>query len=154
MDRLKELLPTLGHRNWVLIADAAYPLQVAPGIEVVSVDMNHEQAVEQAVRLLSSAPHVSPKAAIDLELVKLAEGNDWAKQILGLMRGALNGTPTRTVLHENLISEVSEAAKEFKVLVLKTNCARPYTTLFLTLECGYWMSADEQKLRDSMERKR
>src|SRR5665213_988847 len=30
---LDERLPLYGHRNWIVIADSAYPLQSAPGIE-------------------------------------------------------------------------------------------------------------------------
>jgi len=33
--RLKEQLPLLGHRNWIVVADSAYPLQTAPGIETI-----------------------------------------------------------------------------------------------------------------------
>ena len=31
--KLRLELPLLGHRNWIVIADSAYPLQTAPGIE-------------------------------------------------------------------------------------------------------------------------
>ena len=31
--KLHQQLPLLGHRNWILIVDSAYPLQVSPGIE-------------------------------------------------------------------------------------------------------------------------
>lgn len=32
---LTRRLPELGHRNWIVIADSAYPSQVAPGIETI-----------------------------------------------------------------------------------------------------------------------
>ena len=33
--QLSERLPEFGHRNWIVIADSAYPRQSAPGIETV-----------------------------------------------------------------------------------------------------------------------
>ena len=33
-------LPALGHRNWVVVVDAAYPLQTSAGIETITVQQN------------------------------------------------------------------------------------------------------------------
>ena len=32
---LEERLPLFGHRNWIVVADAAYPAQCRPGIETI-----------------------------------------------------------------------------------------------------------------------
>ena len=32
---LKALLPLYGHRNWIVVADSAYPAQSCPGIETI-----------------------------------------------------------------------------------------------------------------------
>jgi len=55
------------------------------------------------------------------------------------------------VPHEELIVKLDEAAKTFRVLVLKTNLTLPYTSVFLELDCGYWDSRAEAELRKSME---
>ena len=34
-DQLTEMMPYLGHRNWIVIADMAYPLQTNPGIKTI-----------------------------------------------------------------------------------------------------------------------
>jgi hypothetical protein len=34
--KLEQELPLLGHRNWIVIADSAYPWQTAPGIETIN----------------------------------------------------------------------------------------------------------------------
>ena len=31
----EEILPMLGHRNWILVVDKAYPMQSADGIETI-----------------------------------------------------------------------------------------------------------------------
>ena len=36
--RLAEAMPLLGHRNWILVVDSAYPLQISPGIETVETN--------------------------------------------------------------------------------------------------------------------
>ena len=33
--KVNTAIPLLGHRNWILIVDSAYPLQVAPGVETI-----------------------------------------------------------------------------------------------------------------------
>jgi hypothetical protein len=55
------------------------------------------------------------------------------------------------VPHEELIAKLDEAAKTFRVFVLKTNLTLPYTSVFLELDCGYWDSRAEAELRKSME---
>ena len=37
-ETLRKELPLLGHRNWIVVADSAYPLQTAPGIETIRAD--------------------------------------------------------------------------------------------------------------------
>ena len=37
-ERLEAELPLLGHRNWIVVTDMAYPLQSAPGIETIYAD--------------------------------------------------------------------------------------------------------------------
>jgi hypothetical protein len=33
--KLQQELPLLGHRNWIVVVDSAYPWQTSPGIETV-----------------------------------------------------------------------------------------------------------------------
>ena len=33
--QLRSLLPLFGHRNWIVVADSAYPAQSKPGIETI-----------------------------------------------------------------------------------------------------------------------
>ena len=56
-----------------------------------------------------------------------------------------------TVLHEDLIARLDQAGKTFKIVMVKTTLAVPYTTVFLELDCGYWSPADEAKMREKMK---
>ena len=44
--RLQHLLPLLGHRNWIVVADSAYPAQSNPGIETIYTGEDHVQLLE------------------------------------------------------------------------------------------------------------
>jgi hypothetical protein len=50
-------------------------------------------------------------------------------------------------LHEGIIQELDAAAKLFNVLIIKTDLAIPYTSVFFQLECGYWNGEAEKNLR-------
>jgi hypothetical protein len=54
------------------------------------------------------------------------------------------------VPHEELIGKLDEAAKTFRVLILKTNLTLPYTSVFLELDCGYWDAGSEERLRQAI----
>src|ERR1700735_2611247 len=36
--RVDGTMPLLGHRNWILIVDSAYPLQTSPGVETIETN--------------------------------------------------------------------------------------------------------------------
>jgi hypothetical protein len=46
---------------------------------------------------------------------------------------------------------LDKAAETFRVLVLKTDLALPYTSVFLELDCGYWSPGAERRLREAMK---
>jgi hypothetical protein len=62
----------------------------------------------------------------------------------------LQGNQVEQVPHAKLIAGVDEAGKLFHILVLKTNLAIPYTSVFIRLDCKYWTSEDEKRLRTKM----
>ncbi|MCX6341603.1 MAG: hypothetical protein NTU72_04405, partial [Fimbriimonadales bacterium] len=53
-------LPALGHRNWVVVVDAAYPLQTSAGIETITVKQDHISAVKDVLSALGKTKHVRP----------------------------------------------------------------------------------------------
>lgn len=59
----------------------------------------------------------------------------------------LGELPAQSMPHEEIISMMDEAARQFRVLVIKTNSSLPYTSVFLRLECGYWTQDAELRLR-------
>lgn len=73
--RLKEQLPLLGHRNWIVVADSAYPLQTAPGIETIYVAADQLAVVKSVLAELAKTKHVQPTIYTDAEMKFVAEKN-------------------------------------------------------------------------------
>lgn len=151
-DTLAGYLPALGHRNWIVVADAAFPLQISPGIETIVTGEDHFAVLEKVLKAVDGAKHIRPKIWIDKELgyvtEDLAPGADEAKRRLDQ---ALRGRGAAPVLHEDLIARLDRAGQAFKIVTVKTTLAVPYTSVFLELDCGYWPSENEAKMRDRMK---
>lgn len=150
--QLREQLPLLGHRNWIVVTDAAYPLQTSPGVETLYVDADQLQVVEGVLAELARTKHVRPTVYTDSELKYVAEKNAPG---IGVHRDRLQrllaDLPASVLPHESLIARVDEAGKTFKILVIKTPQTLPYTSVFLQLDCGYWTAQAEKELRAAIK---
>lgn len=148
---LRKELPLLGHRNWIVIADSAYPWQTSPGVETISTGAGQLELIRSVLDALSKTKHVHPVVMNDSELPyvpeKDAHGISAYRDALSKL---LNGRPVQSIPHEEIIKRLDEAGKTFHVLLLKTNHTQPYTSLFLRLECGYWSPEAEKELRNAM----
>ena len=146
--KLKDELPLLGHRNWILIVDAAYPLQTAIGIETVDTGAPMAVVRQEVLRDLERQEHVRPSIFMDSELRYLkVEDVPGIQQYRQQVEAALGGQVVTEVPHEQLIAKVDDAGKLFHVLILKTTLTMPYTSMFLQLDCRYWSGDSEAKLR-------
>jgi RbsD / FucU transport protein family len=150
--RLKEQLPLLGHRNWIVVADSAYPLQTAPGIETIYVAADQLTVVKSVLAELAQTKHVQPTIYTDAEMKFVAEKNAPG---MGAYRAGLEkllaAKPVQVLPHEQIIAKLDEAGKTFKVLLIKTPLTLPYTSVFFQLECGYWNAESEKELREAMK---
>lgn len=153
---VEDRLALFGHRNWIVVADAAYPLQTRAGIETVCSGESHAKVLKQIVRQLSKCGHVRPRVYIDAELDHVAETDaPGVSDFREAARSILAGAAPQSVLHETLISRLDEAAKLFAILIVKTTATIPYTTVFFELDCGYWSDEAESRMRaDLTARKR
>ena len=150
--QLAKQLPLLGHRNWIVVADSAYPLQTAPGIETIYVNADQLAVVQGVLGELAKTRHVKPTIYTDTEMKFVAEKNAPG---IGAYRDGLGnilaGKPVQVLPHEQIIAKLDEAGKTFKVLIIKTPLTLPYTSVFFQLECGYWNADSEKALREAMK---
>jgi len=148
---LRERLPLFGHRNWIVIADAAYPAQSGTGIETVVTGAGQLEVVEAMLGAITASPHVRPVVYVDGELEFVAEadapGADGYRARLGELTGRLE---CRRLPHEEIIAKLDAAGALFRVLILKTTLAIPYTSVFVNLDCAYWSAGAEGRLRDRL----
>jgi L-fucose mutarotase/ribose pyranase (RbsD/FucU family) len=70
---LDTALPLLGHRNWIVIADSAYPAQSNPGIETIATGADHLELLNAVFSAIESARHVRPKIYLDRELQHVSD---------------------------------------------------------------------------------
>jgi hypothetical protein len=148
--RLQRLLPRFGHRNWIVVADSAYPAQSNPGIETISTGEDHLRLLGKALESIAAQPHVRANVYLDAELTHVQE-----KDAAGVteLRGdieCLVGRTARVLEHEQIIAKLDESAKVFNIVILKSTLAIPYTSVFLELDCGYWSPDAETRLRKSI----
>jgi hypothetical protein len=149
--RLEEVLPQFGHRNWIVVADSAYPAQARPSIETLVTAADQIQVVGRVLGAIASSKHVTPTVYTDRELKFVAEAD--APGITAYRRqlgGMLKGYVVNELAHERLIAQLDEAGQTFRVLIIKTSMTLPYTSVFLRLDCAYWNADAEQKLRAVM----
>lgn len=148
---LAELLPLYGHRNWIVVADSAYPAQSQPGIETIFTGCDQLTAVRKVYDAITEAPHVRAHVYVDQELASVPEHD--AAGVLDY-RGQLErlfGPSMREVPHEQIITRLDEAGQVFRVLLLKTTMTIPYTSVFFELDCGYWSADAEKRMRKAMK---
>jgi hypothetical protein len=145
---LDERLPMFGHRNWIVVADAAYPAQSSSGIETIVSGLSHQAAIKKVLARLHACRHVCPVIHVDRELTLVDEKDapgidsyrDWLK-------GALKGLSVTLAPHDEIISKLDRAAQMFSILIVKSTMTIPYTSVFIELGCGYWDADAEARLR-------
>jgi len=155
---IDEQVGLLGHRNMIIIADSAYPIQVGGGVNVIATGADHQEVVSHAVKAIEKCPAVRPLVALDAEFAFVPEEHapgaaKLRKSILAILEGK-SAAPVREELHDTLLKEVNELAKDYTVVVFKTTGVIPYSSVFLTLDCGYWSAEAEEALRKNMEENR
>ena len=141
----------MGHRNWIVVVDSAYPLQTSPGIETIDTGVDQITVVREVLQAIAHSRQVRPVVFMDAELsfVTEEEAPDVTKY-RGQIKAALGDLPVHSALHEQLIHQMNQAGGTFHILILKTTLTVPYTSVFLRLDCKYWSDRAEDKLRQAM----
>lgn len=144
---VRRQLPLLGHRNWIVVTDMAYPLQTGTGITTVYTSSSYTDVLAFVRQTLGEMPHVYPHIYQDAEFDRLREdfcpGID---SIRSALRPLLPAGKVTYREHESLIATLDSVSRFFQVLVLKTNLTIPYSSVFFELDCKYWDAAQQKAL--------
>ncbi len=146
---LEQDLHLLGHRNWILVVDKAFPEQSSPGMKYIYVEGELLPTLEYVLEQVEASSHVKPIIYRDKELSFISEeqapGIDafrWESKIL------LEDRPVNTLWHDEVFKMLDKSSSLFRTLVIKTNGTLPYTSVFLQLDCAYWNPENEALLRE------
>ncbi|HZZ40193.1 MAG TPA: RbsD/FucU domain-containing protein [Acidobacteriaceae bacterium] len=149
---LHEMVPLLGHRNWILIVDSAYPLQYSPGIETIETGASQTEVLRDVLNAVDHSIHVRPVVFMDAELPFVPEQDaPGVSQARSELKAILGTRPVTRLPHEQLLQKVDAVSRSYKVLILKTSETVPYTSVFLQLNCKYWSDDAEARLRSAMQ---
>ena len=145
-------IQALGNRNWIVIADQSFPLHSRRGVRTLLVDKETPEVLSGVLDVLDSQQHVSPVFYRTRELGFVENDNApgidlYRKQI----SEALRGYDIRDFQSRYLSVVLEDDSKTFAVLVIKTQTALPYSSIFIELDSGFWDQRSEQKLRTKME---
>jgi hypothetical protein len=149
--RLKQVLPLLGHRNWIMIVDSAYPLQSSAGVETLETNTDQIEVIRKVLDAIDGSIQVRPIVYMDAELPFVTEKD--APGVTAYREKVKVALGTRTITslpHEQIIAKVDEVGKTFHIVVLKTTMTVPYTSVFLQLNCKYWSDDAEAQMRKAM----
>src|SRR6266478_3068124 len=124
---LQQRLPLYGHRNWIVVSDAAFPAYSQNGIETIVVNQDLPSVLNYVAKAISSSKHLR-------EEINRAFG-----------KSSLPSIP-----HAEALSKIDDAGKIFRVLFIKTNTTIPYSSVFLRLDCGYMTDEIESKIRNAI----
>jgi len=148
---LRRGLPLFGHRNWIVVADSAYPAQSNPGIETLVAGGDQIQVVRKVKDAIADCIHVRANIYTDLELGFVEENDapgitEYRRQLDAL----LDSSNCRQLPHEQIIAKLDQCAQMFRIMIVKTDLTIPYSSVFFELDCGYWTAEAEQRLRQAM----
>jgi D-ribose pyranose/furanose isomerase RbsD len=151
--KLDQMMPLLGHRNWIMIVDSAYPLQSSAGVETIETNEDQMAVIRTVLHTIDSSIQVRPIVYMYAELPFVPEKD--APGVTAYRQGIqemMKGRAITSLPHEQIIQKVDEVGKTFHIVVLKTTMTVPYTSVFLQLNCKYWSDEAEANLRKAMSR--
>ncbi len=145
----------LGYRNWIVIAEASFPAHNRVGLRQVSAPVDVPDAVDYVLRTLEQTENVRPQIFVTRELRALE--NDFAPGVDELrkrLEDSLHGHEPTELDQQSLLTLLEDANRSYDVLVIRTETALPYSSVFLELQPGYWDVESEERLRKRIERER
>jgi L-fucose mutarotase/ribose pyranase (RbsD/FucU family) len=145
----------LGYRNWIVIAEASFPAHSRSGVRQVAAPVEIPEALDYVLQALERTENVRPQVYLTRELRSVE--NDFAPGIDDMrkrIQTSLHGHEPTELDQQSLLTLLEDANRSFDVLVIRTQTALPYSSVFLELKPGYWDTDSEARLRDRIEHER
>jgi L-fucose mutarotase/ribose pyranase (RbsD/FucU family) len=145
----------LGYRNWIVIAEASFPAQSRIGMRQVTAPVEIPEAVDYVLQALERTENVRPQVYLTREMRSVE--NEFAPGIDDMrkrIQTSLHGHEATELDQQSLLTLLEDANRSFDVLVIRTQTALPYSSVFLELKPGYWDADSEARLRERIEHER
>ncbi|MFK7910402.1 MAG: hypothetical protein AB8F34_07340 [Akkermansiaceae bacterium] len=149
---IRNELAHLGARNWIVVAEAAFPVQSRRGLRVIHIDADIPDLVDGIEQVIEEKHHVKPRIYVTSEIGKVEY--DYApgvKHYRKELETALHGRETLKLNNNMLMRMLEDTTKTYRVLVIKSRTALPYSSVFMELGSGYWDAESEVHLRNVMD---
>lgn len=152
LKKIEQDFPLLGHRNWIVVTDMAYPLQTKEGVLTYYADKPYTEVVRWVKSRIGRMPHVYAHVYRDEEYRFLNE--DICPGIEELKKEMEQCIPEDSVVfcrHEELLTRMDSVSNLYRVIVIKTPLLKPYTSVFWELDCKYWGQEKQLLLQEKMQ---
>ena len=150
---MRNELGYLGARNWIVVAEAAFPIQSRRGLRVIRIDGDIPNVVDGVEQIIEEKYHVKPRIYTTTEIDHV--DYDYAPGIKNYRKEldeALHGREAVRLDNSMLMRMLNDTSKTYRVLVIKTRTALPYSSVFMELGSGYWDAESESVLRTEIEK--
>jgi D-ribose pyranose/furanose isomerase RbsD len=148
-------LGKLGYRNWIVISEASLPAQNRPGIHQITATAEIPEVVDYVLRTMEQTENVRPRVYVTREMRAVennfAPGMDTYREAL---KKSLHAHETTELDQQALLTLMEDANRTLDVLVIRTQTALPYSSIFMELQPGYWDGESEARLRERIQRQR
>lgn len=152
--KLRPDVRKMGGGNWLVIAEAAFPVQSKEGLKVIYLDEEIPDVVEAVELLIAETHHVKPRIYVTSEIAHVEY--DYApgvKHFRKKLKQVFQERETLKLDQEILLSLLKNSSKSYRILVVKTRTALPYSSVFMEMGSGYWSTESESALRDALDKK-
>ena len=142
----------LGARNWVVVADPACPLPAGTGIVSINVPACTVDAFREVLDLLEIEGAVVPRIWVSHELSAVPENRapgvtEHRRELEKLLLGRFHYEVNSRVID----MQIAQAAKDFRILYIRTNTRLPYSSIAIELDSGYWSSDAEAEVQRRLQ---
>ncbi len=146
-------LDVLGARNWIVVADPAYPILAGEGVDVLVVDADAASTLREVLSTLAAEGALTPRLWLCSELEVVPENRaPGIRRYRNTLRRLISRHLHYEVTDRIISLQLAQAAQTYRILYIKTNTALPYSTVAIELDSGYWDSDAEAELRERMEK--
>ena len=106
----------LGDRNWIVIADAAWPLSSQPGYQMIQVGGDPAEALASVLMAVDAAPHLRPVVFMSEEVDRIPEddapGMDQYRKNLAKV---LKNHPAKHMPHKAIVGHLDQVVAKHVV---------------------------------------